>query len=92
MAWGLSGDKPLSEPMMACFTDAYIYVSLSLYESKEFDRHFCKTQKLPDREINKQNFSNPDFRKINGSHFADHIFKSILAFGVNTLPAGALAP
>ena len=26
MAWRRAGDKPLSEPMMAQFTDAYIYV------------------------------------------------------------------
>ena len=32
MAWRLTGDKPLSEPMMAYFTDAYIYVSLGLNE------------------------------------------------------------
>ena len=24
MAWGLSGDKPLSEPMLTQFTDAYM--------------------------------------------------------------------
>ena len=30
MAWRLTGDKPLSEPMMAYFTDAYMCHSVSM--------------------------------------------------------------
>ena len=29
MAWHLTGDKPLSEPMMAYFTDAYVSFGLN---------------------------------------------------------------
>ena len=32
MDWHWTGNKPLSEPMMAYFTDAYVYASLSLNE------------------------------------------------------------
>ena len=32
MAWCRSGDKPLSEPMMALFTDAYMRRSTSVSE------------------------------------------------------------
>ena len=35
MAWRCTGDKPLSEQMMAQVNDAYIYMSLSLNELKE---------------------------------------------------------
>ena len=30
MAWRQTGDKPLSKPMMVCFTDAYLRHSASL--------------------------------------------------------------
>ena len=30
MAWGLTGDKPLSEPVMAFLTDAYMHHSASM--------------------------------------------------------------
>ena len=30
MAWRQSGDKPLSEPMMAYFSDAYMHLSASM--------------------------------------------------------------
>ena len=41
MAWHLTGDKPLSEPMMACFTDEYMPHStpMSWYICDVF--HFC---------------------------------------------------
>ena len=45
MAWRLTGDKPLPEPMMTQFTDAYIiYVALggnlNKHLVKEFSRWF----------------------------------------------------
>ena len=38
MAWRRIGDKPLSEPMMALFTDAYMRHSASMSYSNELRR------------------------------------------------------
>ena len=46
MAWCLTGDKPLSEPMMAYFTEAY--ASLGLNELKRSDKYIL-THFLPRR-------------------------------------------
>ena len=46
MAWRWTGDEPLSEPMMALFTDSSLHLSASmsysLYLSNMWIRHMCK--------------------------------------------------
>ena len=40
MAWRRTGDKPLSDPMMTQFTDAYIYIYINRLQWPKWIRHF----------------------------------------------------
>ena len=54
MAWRPSGDKPLSEPMMALFTDTYLRHSAFLEDSVPIDfiyRHLLSNSWRPDEAL-----------------------------------------
>ena len=79
MAWHQSGDKPLSEPIMVKFTDAWLshnelnkFPNIPIQENA-FENIICKMLTIFFRSHCVNTYS----LRQNGHHFANDIFKYI---------------